>query len=101
MTQEIPLPIEKMLAISTAHVSEVTSWYLNQWSVSPQVPPVICYPKGEYGWFVYVSLELVKTDDTFPSDLLVCIKYARSLNCDWIAFDRDATTIAALPVYDW
>ena len=93
--------VRKILDISTAHVSEATSWYLEEWAINGKGLAIV-YEKGEYGWLVHVPGEPShEVEDTFPADLRACMEHARSLDCDWIMFDRDGITIDALPSYEW
>lgn len=84
--------IEKMLALSTAHLTETTC---NDWLPHS---PFAAYPKGDYGWFVYIPDDL---PHDLPADLAECLALARGQDCDWLMFDRDADAIGILQVYDW
>jgi len=84
-------PIEPMLVLSTAHLTEDTgNSFLPFWS-GP------CWVKGEYGWFVYVTEDV----ESEPSDLIQCFAEARRRECCWIMFERDAPEIEELPTYEW
>ena len=84
------LPIESMLVLSTAHLTpETCNSFLPAWD-GP------AWAKGDFGWFVYTA-----NGDTLPTDLEGCFHLAWHKGIDWIMFDRDAPTIAALPVFDW
>lgn len=87
--------IEKMLVLSTAHLTPETC---NDWlPFSVGSHPV--WEKGDYGWFVYVSEE----PGDIPTDLEGCIHYARYIGVEWIMFDRDADELdpRLLPVFEW
>jgi len=87
----------KILEVSTAHISEATANL-----VQCQLASVISFEKGDYGWLVYVPSEPGReAEEGFPPDLRTCMEFARSLDCDWIMFDRDGVVIEALPDYDW
>jgi hypothetical protein len=89
------MEIERMLVLSTAHLTELTcNTLLPTWE-GP------AYEKVAYGWFVYVNLEFLTND--MPEDLKQCTQYAQNpgVSCDWIMFDRDGPTVDELPTYDW
>lgn len=68
---------------------------------------VIAYPHGEYGYLLWVPNDpqdhaLVYGDDaTIPPEVLAVQVYARSLDCDYVLFDRDADVNDALPTWEW
>ncbi|MDE2563010.1 MAG: hypothetical protein KGL48_12265 [Sphingomonadales bacterium] len=84
--------IEILLALSTGHLREQTC---NTWL---HEAPLATFAKGDHGWFVYVADD---EPDDLPPDLRDCLTLARSLDCDWVMFDRDVEPIAELPVYTW
>lgn len=92
------LEIDRMLTISTAHISPSTRKHLDdpEWCADDLCGAVI-YPKGEYGWFVYpVNNDL---DETMPTDLQACINFAKANNCSVLCLDRDGYEVSDLPVY--
>ena len=106
MYRDDPPQVRKILDISTSHVSEKTAQLLEEMGIDAELvgdrPRLITHRKGDYGWLVYVPSEHSgETDPGFPSDLRACMEHARSLECDWIMFDRDGVTIDALPTYEW
>lgn len=89
------IEITKMLALSTAHLTEQTcNSYLPGWE-GP------AYKKGEYGWFVPIFDDCVESVEPAASDLKECMLKAIAEGCDWLMFDRDVDTIDDLKVYDW
>lgn len=90
------MTILKMLDLSTSHVSKETAQTLDE---APD-GTINAYQKDEYGWFVWVPpTEWERADQ--PADLLAAFAYARTQQCDWIMFDRDAEIIDDLPSFDW
>lgn len=83
------LEINKMWALSTAHLRESTCNWLDKRGN---------YPKGEYGWFVYVSEDYVPGT---PNELKVIFAKARELGVSWIEFDCDAPIVDDLVIFDW
>jgi hypothetical protein len=84
--------IEPMLVLSTAHLTEETC---NQYVWRA---PFSAYPKGDYGWFVYVAED---SPEDLPVDLEHCFEAARQQNACWIMFDRDAELDDTLQVFKW
>ena len=84
---------ELMFVLSTSHLQDYTC---NVWL---QAAPFAAFPKGDYGWFVFVPEDL--TEVTLPEDLRACCERACEHGCAWIMFDRDAPALDTLPVYDW
>lgn len=90
--------MEKMLTISTSHVTEETAMLLND----GQIKNLIIFDKGDVGWFIFIDDGLepeLKKD--LPKDLLDCFECALMFGCDWLCLDRDADTVSALALYDW
>ena len=92
------MEINKMLSLSTAHVSEKTAHIMENFNIDN----VVIYDKPGYGWFVYVpdKLELEEIQDTCPDDLYACLVFARENDCNWIMFDSDVEPIDELAVYE-
>ncbi len=84
--------IEAMLVLSTAHISPATC---NAFLPSYRGP---IWPKGDYGWFVYVPDDV---DDAMPDDLKACLALARETGACWVMFDRDQAEMTALPIHEW
>ena len=81
-----------MLELSTAHVCRKTGEQLTR----DELMDVCTYPKGDYGWIVFVDV-----DAECPEDLKRVMEYADEHRCAWIMFDRDAPECADLPTYEW
>ena len=96
------MDICKMLTISTAHIKQETAAILDK-SYSGPIPgwlyAIGLYDKDEYGWFImdwdYRSV------NTFPADLLECIKVAEKHGCTWLCLDCDGEVLSSIPTYDW
>ena len=84
--------IEPMLVLSTAHFTEPTCTLFLPAYAGP------AWPKGDYGWFVYVPEDV---DGELPSDLTACLALARQKGAFWMMFDRDEAQIDDVPAYDW
>lgn len=89
--------IECALVLSTAHITERTSEILT----SDAIDGLVAYPKGEYGFFVYVPEESSEGISDCPKDLMACIEAAKERGCEWLMLERDAETMETLPTYDW
>lgn len=86
-------PVERMLVLSTAHLTEDTC---NRW-LSEEAGPA--YPKGEFGWFVYAHWS--ETVQPMPAELAACLAYAVAKGCEWVMFDCDASSVEGLQLFDW
>lgn len=83
---------EKLITISTTHVSGNTAAWINFYNTA-----TIRYKKGEYGWVIFV---MDYGDIYLPNDLRVVLDFARENGCDWICLDRDGE-IVDLDIYEW
>ncbi|ADL36047.1 hypothetical protein bpr_II108 (plasmid) [Butyrivibrio proteoclasticus B316] len=92
------MEINKMLSLSTAHITKETESKLSEQSIYE----VNVYEKSEYGYFIYPNIELLdKRGWDIPEDLKKCIGLAKANNCNWIVFDRDVDPVDELPTYEW
>ncbi len=98
--------INKMLTLSTAHISEATAELLQRCNAAdwddPSIEdvPLVVYEKSDYGWFVVVPNDLFRINRT-PPDLLMLFRLAQAQGCTWIMFDRDVEPVANLPTFNW
>lgn len=83
--------IDRMLNISTGHLSEKTC---NAWMKDQDV---VCAIEHDYGWIVWVN----EKAEGLPNDLQFVLRFARNQACDYVKFDCDAAVLEELPVYDW
>jgi len=86
-------PVRGLLMLSTGHIRLHTEAWLNS-SARHELAWVSLTPNG---WFVYVDAEANPAD--FPSDLIVCLGYARRLGCEYVLFDSEAARLDMLPFY--
>ena len=98
--------LEKVLTISTGHVTEATATLLD----ANEAAGTVSYTKDEYGWLVYVPMNMPEKphvddeDDPIgqrPADIHTCMLFACKLGCTWLMLDKDATLIDELPAYKW
>jgi hypothetical protein len=108
------MSIEKMLVLSTGHLTEKTANALDHFAFvkrpgRPTLMPgwlvrPIVYPHGEYGWLIPVVGD-ISDDHTIrahlPAELLDCIIKAEDAECSWLLFDRDADRIDGLHFFEW
>ena len=90
-------PVRRFLDLSTAHLTPATREYLERNNASPTTYP---HPHG-YGWFIHVPEDpaLDPEPDEIPADLQTALALARTLDCDYLLFDRDALVIETLARY--
>ena len=94
---EMSKSIERMLVLSTAHITQQTSELL----AADAMGELVVYPKNGYGFFVLVPTEESQTVSDCTEDLQACMALAKESGCQWLMLDRDAETIETLPTYDW
>lgn len=92
------LEINKMLTISTRHISMETADFLNA-EAEQNLISIVVYPKSKYGWFIPISE--AACNKNIPDDLRQVIQFALDLKCQWLCFDRDGLEVPYLKVYDW
>lgn len=106
-------PVRKFLDLATCHLPES----IMNGPIGPlnTIEGVIAYEHGEYGYLLWVpddpqehaddypnpADEDVCSDEGVPAEVLAVQLYARSLDCDYVLFDRDADAIEALPTWEW
>ena len=95
------MTIQKILTLSTAHITEETAAKLEEAAVSDDtinLNGIAVYEKDCYGWFLY---PISPKTETCPEDLKTILKYAEKYNCSIICLDRDEPKTEELPAYDW
>ena len=89
--------IDKMLTISTAHITENTVNYLDG-----DANNLVVYPKAEYGWFIYIDVDgIEEVLNMIPSDLAYVISFARKNEFTLLCIDRGGECVSELPKYSW
>lgn len=92
------MEIEKMMTLSTIHITESTSKYLDR----EDRAELVVYPKSEYGWFIYLGLDSLKDELLLiPKDLVEIIQFAIKNDCMWLCLDCDGDEEESLPIYEW
>lgn len=96
------LEIDKMLTLSTAHITKETADLLER-EVKYLLDkiPLAIYNKAEFGWFIHVPDEYYLEKELVPNDLLECVNIAIKYNCKWLCLDCDGLIIPELKIYDW
>lgn len=89
--------ITKMVTISTAHIKESTTSFLEETLLLPVYP-------SDYFYMIWIEDD-TEYYDTFknaiPNDLWACIMFAHNLGCQWLRLDRDGEIMDELPIYEW
>ncbi|HPG02672.1 MAG TPA: hypothetical protein P5256_00225 [Beijerinckiaceae bacterium] len=94
--------IEKMLVISTAHLTHNSVKELDaDIADRPDERSVlkwdaIIYPHATYGYLIHLSPDTPATGPLAKIDEL-----ARSIDCPWVLIDRDADQHPHLEAFDW
>ena len=91
--------LEKMLTISTGHVTHETAKLL----ASDAIPSTTVFAKGEYGWLIYIPDVMVDyvMPEHRPAELHAAMFLAHKLGCVWLVLDCDAPEIEELPTFKW
>lgn len=97
------MDIERVLTISTAHISEATAELL---SIEPETDMIgiSVYCKADYGWFIYIPNGLIEHYNgghDVPEDLWRCMCLAYDNSCNWLCLDCDGDEVEELKTYDW
>lgn len=110
------MSIEKMLCLSTAHITEEDSKLLaeragllaetddpNYNQIGSWVDWLYPYEHRDYGWLICVSSA---TDDHtvrahLPNHMLAILDKAEAEGCEWVLIDQDAEQYDDLPTFDW
>ncbi|MGS2778359.1 DUF5983 family protein [Robertmurraya sp. GLU-23] len=92
--------IERMLDISTIHLTEST----RQWLMDSPFP-LSPYEKSDYGWFIPIpeDYKVNPNEPTFqsiPEDMKQVLDYAVSIDVQWIMFDCESLVEPNLPIYE-
>ena len=95
------LEIDKMLTISSRHVSADTKDLLDQAADDNEEDPMpSVYEKQGYGWFVACNPDNKEIWDNYPADLVQCMKLARDNGCFWLCLDADGPRVETLEFFD-
>jgi len=96
-TPPVPLPIVKMMDLSTAHITKETDAYLQEQALADVGPESIVYAKGRWGYIVHIGEDTA----SLPDDLASLIKLCQSEGCSWLVLDADGPIVDDLPTWDW
>lgn len=98
--------IERILVISTGHVSEDTADWLDSIDWFSEGPSGNKY--GEYGWFMYAHDDPACIPSPphapagqYPTDLWAVFEKARELGAFYVLLDCDAIKINGLKTWEW
>ena len=87
--------IQKVLVLSTGHVTQETAEALEARSVPNMVVPY------EHGFFIWVPSTASDVDDGVPGELKFLLGYARGVGCDWLRLDSDGPERDDLAKWEW
>jgi hypothetical protein len=88
------LEIDKILTLSTAHISEETNRILTE---DPD-RFVFSVRANEYGYFLSTAAVGQQTN---PEDIQAIMAFAVSHGCSYVNLDRDGSVVPGLKEYDW
>ena len=90
--------ITKMVTISTVHIKESTTSFLEE---------TLLFSVYQFDYFYIIWIDndtesyLKPFKNEIPNDLWDCIMFAHNLGCQWLCLDRDGEIVDELPVYEW
>lgn len=92
--------IDKILTLSTAHITEEDAKYLGKEE---------SFSVGDFGFgffmFTYIGRDIDELSEWCPKQYSIAfkniLKHARKKNCRYICLDCDADVIEDLQVFDW
>ena len=95
--------IEKMITMSTAHITIDTNNMLIRASNPSCTYGLTVYLKDDYGFFVFVPDEeqFYTEGPNIPEDLKQCLMTAKKHDCRWLCLDADGSEVEGLVVYEW
>lgn len=92
------LEIQKMITLSTAHITEQTAKLLDKEPEENNMA-ISVYKKSEYGWFL--PIESISYDTVPFQDLKKVIEFAKDHGCSWLCLDCDGPMLEYLDTYKW
>lgn len=92
--------IDRVLTLSTAHVSPETARMIDESPDTNQLTLPI-YKKATFGYFIYLSGSSERDIRCLPDDLRACIRLAQANDCSILCLDADAVPLRSLPTYEW
>ena len=87
-----------MLTLSTAHLKKET---VEAFDAGHVPEGLVIYPKGDYGYFVYVTDDALKHYHDYSDELKALTHAAFNYNASVLCFDRDGIVSPCYPKYDW
>lgn len=97
-----PGSVERMLTISTAHITEDTARAIEDALAKGAQPfGLTVFSKGDYGWMIYAPVAEDAGPSQVPDELDNALAHTRDLACTWLCLDRDAEKTHALSEFDW
>jgi hypothetical protein len=91
--------VRQFLDLSTRHLPDRFATQVNL----TECDGLVVY-EMRYGWLLWVPEDPDAREDfgpDVPHEVLVVQRYARSLGCDYVMFDRDGPVDPQLPSWDW
>ncbi len=98
------MQIEKMIVISTGHLTEKVAEILDE--AAMDAPPYCELEWApaftrDHGWLFHVP----KLEDMLETDPPECLRnifaFARAAGCDWVMLDSDGERVEGMPWHEW
>ena len=95
------MEIDKMLTVSTAHISAESNDWLARAGSGSEASDIVVYLKADEGYFIYVPERSDFIEKDIPGDIVKCMELACENGCSWLCLDRDGMEVDEFEVYDW
>lgn len=97
--------ILRVYQVNLAHLDRDAMEYLERGSENedPEIhisvfPKTVC--GDTYGYFIPTMLDDFEGDQTIPESLRKCLTFVQEKECEYVMFDRDASILPELEVFD-
>lgn len=99
--EELNLEIDKILTLSTAHITKETSEWLSSEYQRKANYPLIVYDY-EYGWVIVILSEGESPlYNDIPPDLAVLYHWCFEYKIGFLRLDQDGDTSDLFPTFEW
>lgn len=101
------LTMEKMMDVSTEHITQHDDELLDAVCVAKGIVPVIAFRKDDIGYFVHVTHDGVEEseqeirDAGYSEEFIRLLRIARREGASMLCLSGDSTSSAKLPSFDW
>ena len=99
MTISTKFDTRTVLVLSTSHIEQSTSEWLEGEAAAEENATSIDVASSIYGFWMYVHDEWEV--DQYPADLCRVFEFCKEHGFSYLCLDRDGDTVDGLPVFHW